>query len=382
MLLYMLPVCFRAAFQFQRVCGARGDPAQARVGKEADLIAAASFETPQPFNSADTPNQLYTPAVLSPLCMSSSSSLKGKARAADEPSPRAQSPRTQSKLRQGRGPIIHEDDDHRVLVIDHQYPANGQDDEDDERVGLLHPSSREGQHPIRTRSSWSLCLLTATLSTAFAVLILFALVHLWIGHVISEQSREGSLEQSAQRAVILDGPYHVALGEAQHENQVITTLSFSLGVDVQRGLNWEDKDGKRASILHRWEARFARQFVKRADSVLVNLDRFELLDTDGNILLVVPSLDPITVPLSYPDAGGQVHLTPLSVEVPLRFPDPESAAKFGQAVWRKRKYDVTARVGNVEWQFVGGQRKGFFGFLLRKGQGSFDQVQASLSGKG
>ncbi len=329
--------------------------------------------------------------------MSASSSLKGKGRAPDRGPAhlhQSQSPPARSKpaFRHGRGPIIPDDDDEHepatgTLIV------NRESEGDDERTSLLYSTSGGADRsveslaprPARRRPGWRTCALVGALAVGFVVLLLLALVHLWVGHVVSEQGKKGGLEEMIRRGLRVEGPFEVGVAEGQGENEVVLKVNASVGFDARSGLGWEDKDTKQASILNEWESYFARLAVKTTDSVQLNLDSL-LVFTEGPdgqeySLLEVPSLESVRVPVSYPHGAQVARTTPLALSVPLRFPDPDAAAKFAARVWNTKKYAVQARVDGVHVRAGRAGQKGLSEWVMRTfGQRRMDRVQQPVAG--
>lgn len=328
--------------------------------------------------------------------MSASSSLKGKGRAPDSTHPQSPPPpappTTKPPFRHGRGPIIPDDDDPQPPTGTLIVHRSGEGD--DERTHLLYARPGEPAPELeslapgparRRRAGWKTCALVGALSVAFALLLLGALVHLWVGHVVSEQGRKGGVEEMVRRGIRVEGPFQVGVGEGQGESEVLVKVNLSVGVDARSALGWEDKDSKKATILHEWEAWFARRAVRTTDSVLVDLSRLALFTTQPNgtesTLVVVPSLNAVRVPVSYPRAGEGARTAPLSLNVPVRFPDPEAAAKFAAGVWNAKKYAVNVRVDGVEVHAGRAGQKGVSGWVLRKfGKRRLDRVEQKVDG--
>ena len=325
---------------------------------------------------------------------SPSSSLKGKGRAPAHPQPEpreSQSTPAPSKpaFRHGRGPIIPDDDEdppNGVLVV------NREGEGDDERTSLLYSAGANRSHeslaarPAQRRSAWKTCALVGAVSLAFVVLLLLALVHVWVGHVVKEQSKQGTMEDMVRKGVRLEGPFEFGVGEGQSENEVVVKLNASVGFDARSGLGWEDKDSKGANSLRRWESYFARRAVKMTDSVQLDFSNIviftDLPSGDEAPLVQVPSLDSIRVPLSYPHRTEGVQTTPLALSVPLRFPDPDAAAKFASKVWNTKKYNVKVMAEGVQVKVGKEGQKGLGGWAMRRfGERRVDTVQQVVEGK-
>jgi len=326
--------------------------------------------------------------------MSASSSLKGKGRAPApdvDPRPGQSAPppvRSKPAFRHGRGPIIPDDDEESASGV---IVVNREGEGDDERTHLLYAAGPGGElEPVgpgtpRRGPSWRAWVVVFLLAGGFVVLLLVALVHLWVGHVVSDQGRRGGLEEMARRGITLEGPFQVGLREGQAENEVIVLVNLTAGVDARRGLGWEDKETHQASILNEWEAYWARLAVRATDSVEVTLTALELSTAHANgsesTLLVVPALASVRVPVSYPRGAEPARTTPLGLSVPLRFPDADAAGRFAYAVWDSKKYAVRVRAKQVEVRAGKPGQGGVSGWALRRfGDRNLGTVEQKVKG--
>ncbi|GAA5878907.1 hypothetical protein JCM3774_004366 [Rhodotorula dairenensis] len=348
----------------------------------------------------------------------------------DQVRPATAASRTARKrLRHGRGPIIHSDDD-----------GDGDDDDDDDQstvtatanlttttsddpeaallVAPTKPDRTVGQQPQqqhkrrrrgRGRSCASWCC--AALGTAFLVaLVVLAVLHLWVGHLLAEErTRNSSPELFVRRGLILTGPSavrivttpspsaaaasHNAVAEAEADGEIVIEVDVVMGMDVRKGLDWQDKDAKEGtptSWRKRTEAKLVRWAVSRADHVDVSVSGISLYpaqdddDESGEPVTAVASvqsrsndnddalirLDPtdaiaFSLPLSYPsppsrngDGNGDADEAPrtdsYTFVIPLRIPNPRHLVEFGKLVYDEKRYHVKIEIDEVIVKVGGG----------------------------
>ncbi|BGP36190.1 hypothetical protein JCM10450v2_000088 [Rhodotorula kratochvilovae] len=266
--------------------------------------------------------------------------------------------RKQARLRHGRGPLVRDDSDD-----DEPLPPNGSED-DGLRLVSVHPSQR-------TRASWSLgsvlCLLFSLLFVA--LLLALAAVHLWVGHLLSEQAAHGDAEQMAQRGLLWAGPSAVRVRANEAGAGILVELDAMAGIDVRRALDWERKDD--GGWLRRTEGRIARWGVRKARSVSVDVGEVAIYDAHDvhatEPLVVVPALETLTLPLSYPSKANPLPaMHPFTLHVPLDFPSPAELARFGQAVWEAKTYAVRAEIRQVVAQVGEPSTRGIAGWFIRR----------------
>ena len=233
---------------------------------------------------------------------------KGKARASSPapsaatedapllpPSPRSstRSHKPSVQLRHGRGPLIRDSDDDSLSTLE---------------LGAAPPAS--------SSSSSVLCYVFGL--TLFLLLLGLAVAHLYLGHLMQELSGSGSMQELVGRGLVWSGPRAVRIGGT---DEMVLEVDLGVGMDVRAALRWEG----------RWEERAARWGTKRVGAVEVRVGDLALTDpTTGETLIVVPSLEPVVVPLSYDDSPT---LQDVSLRIPLRIPDPDALARFAKAVW-------------------------------------------------
>ncbi|GAA5964895.1 hypothetical protein JCM8115_000145 [Rhodotorula mucilaginosa] len=321
------------------------------------------------------------------------------------------------RLRHGRGPIIQDDDDEEeearlddpeaalarpttTAVDEDQRDAVDDDDDDDDEDDddrkplLANGNGDENGHAVHKRrrgrrggtSCASVCCIA--LSTLFiSFLIVLALAHLWIGHLISEEERRHaheSAEQIVQRGLLVAGPSAIrivtpppsssgAIGEGEEEgNVVVVEMDIVMGMDVRKSLGWQDKDGAgRTSWRARTEAKLARWAVSRADHVNVRVHGLALYPDPAEptttlslsnsneqtppppplVRIDDPSALAFSLPLSYPspnDYGDDgLRTETYTFTIPLTFPEPKQLVEFGKRVWDEKWYRVRAEVEQV-----------------------------------
>ncbi|GAA5983482.1 hypothetical protein JCM11641_005823 [Rhodosporidiobolus odoratus] len=304
--------------------------------------------------------------------MANSSNNKGKGRAQDaferadeaERAPllvreedvdeEATTPR-KTRLRHGRGALVREDSD--------DEPLNNASEDDRMRYVVVRP--REG---ARSRIGWggAACLFFAVF---FALLLVaLAAVHLWIGHLLSEQAAHGTPEHMAQRGLLWTGPSAVRLQPGENGASLVVEMDGNAGMDVRKALDWEAKET--GGWLRRTEARVARWGVRKAGTVAVDVGEVALFDAASNSgppLVGIPALDTLHIPLSYPTKNNpQPVMQSFTLRVPLDFPSPEDLTRFGQSVWESKTYRIRADVKQVLVKVGGAQTRGVSGWFMRR----------------
>ncbi|GAA5874495.1 hypothetical protein JCM8547_007377 [Rhodosporidiobolus lusitaniae] len=329
--------------------------------------------------------------------MSDGAASKGKARAHDDdaldslerqpllspsldsspapPSSPSSSPASKrhSRLRHGRGPLVPDSDDEQG---EDGRPNNVSEDTTPLRYVVVAPPSSSDRH---ARWTWGsvLCLVFGVL--VVSLLVVTAAVHLWVGHLLKEQARYGTVEEMAQRGFLFEGPSAVRVqalpdddGQGGGGGGLMVEIDGMAGVDVRKALDWESKDGSRG-WFRRTEGRIARWGIRKAKSVAVDVgeiaiyDASSLLEEEQDPLLVIPSLDTIHLPLSYPSLSDPLPtLSSFTLHVPVTFPSPEDLVRFGKAAWESKEYKVRADVRCVGVKVGAKETKGVAGWFTRR----------------
>ncbi|GAA5891767.1 hypothetical protein JCM8208_002878 [Rhodotorula glutinis] len=303
----------------------------------------------------DRSNELETAPLLASTPDSSSSSTKP-----------AQA--KQGRLRHGRGPLVQDDSDDEGDHAAANGTANDLGDDDDgmRLVSVRRPSS--SSHSRGWTVGSVLCLLSGILFVT--LLVVLAVLHLWVGRLLSEQTRHGDPQEMAERGLLWAGPSAVRVRANEVGSGMLVELDGVAGIDVRRALDWERKDD--GGWLRRAEGRMARWGVRKARSVSINVGEVAIYDArdgfDGEEpLIVVPSLETLTLPLSYPTKANPVpDMHPFTLHVPLDVPAPADLARFGQAVWDAKTYAVRAEIREVVAQVGAPHTRGVAGWFLRR----------------
>lgn len=293
------------------------------------------------------------------------------------PSPSASttaSPRTTQRkttnppVRHGRGPIIR--------------------DSDDDDTSSLLPSSATGaatarrrRHSIassslssRRRRSSPASLVCYALGILFIFfLVLLAVLHLWLGHLLSEQAKRGSLSDMAERGILFAGPEAVRLVQpSKHEGKdavVSVEVDCMAGVDVRRALDWEAKDDDNSWWFRKVEGRIARWGVRQLDSVKVGVGRVHLLgpEASDDPLVVVGGLQGVDLPLSYPSRGLPVPtMDHYTLRFPVYVPRPEDLVALGKRIWDEKAYSVRIEVDDINVALGGPSSTGLLASITRR----------------
>ncbi|GAA6024668.1 hypothetical protein JCM10207_007829 [Rhodosporidiobolus poonsookiae] len=293
----------------------------------------------------------------------------------------ASSPAKPTRLRHGRGPLVRDDTDD-----DEPLPPNVSEDDTSRYVVVVPADSHR-----RRGLTWggAVCLFLGLLFCL--VLVTFAVVHLWVGHLLSEQAKHGTPEEMAQRGLLWTGPSAVRVSALAGEGNggLAIELDGMAGVDVRRALDWEAKD--KGGWFRRQEGRIARWGVRKARSVSVNVGEIAIYDATASSfdidadaqepLIVVPALDTLRLPLSYPTKADPLPaMQPFTLHVPVTFPSPADLSRFGHAVWENKTYRVRAAVRQVNVKVGEAETGGVAGWFMRRMGGvrvsGIERVQA------
>ncbi|BGP09945.1 hypothetical protein JCM10049v2_005823 [Rhodotorula toruloides] len=302
---------------------------------------------------------------------------KGKSRASDpfersndlESAPLLSSPsssggKRKQRLRHGRGPLVREDSD-----ADEPLPSNDSDEEEEQRVRLVsvHPAEH-------ARARWTLSSIACLIFGLVFCLALLALavLHIWVGRLVSEQARHGTAEEMAQRGMVWAGPSAVRVQASQGGEGLVVEVDGMAGIDVRKALDWEEKD--EGGWVRRMEGRIARWGVKKAKSVTVEVGEVAIYDASGgeqsassDPLVLVNSLDSLRLPLSYPTLSNPLPtMQPFTLHIPLSFPSPQHLADFAKAVYASKDYRVRAEIREVVAQVGEGKGRGPAGWVMRR----------------
>lgn len=301
--------------------------------------------------------------------------LKGKTRAPADPSdlesapllspdletsPSPSSPSTirKSRFRNGRRDLDADDEEDTAGLL-------GSEDDGIIRVVPASPPPRN-----RLGCASICCLFFAFLFVLS--LVVAAVFHLWIGHLISEQAKHGSPDEMAERGLLFVGPSSVKVSPIEDGNEqlrVMVEVEGMAGIDARKALGWEAKeDGK---WLRRIENRVARWAVRKAHGVNVNVEKVELyrgIDVDSlepiQPLVVVEGMDSLHLPLSYPTKADPLpKMQSFNLRIPVSFPSPRDLVDYGQAVWESKEYSIDAVIPQLavsldQKNFVGNTRMG------------------------
>ena len=310
----------------------------------------------------DRSNELETAPLLAASTPDSTSSSSSKPAGAAA---------KQGRLRHGRGPLVKDDSDDegdlptRNGGVGHHHDDDG--DEDGMRlVSVRRPSSTS--HGRGWTVGSVLCLLSGILFVT--LLVVLAVLHLWVGRLLSEQTRHGDPQEMAERGLLWAGPSAVRVRANEAGSGMLVELDAVAGIDVRRALDWERKD--KGGWIRRAEGRIARWGVRKARSVSVNVGEVAIYDDCGGWdgegpLIVVPSLETLTLPLSYPTEANPVpDMHPFTLHVPLDFPSPANLARFGQRVWDDKIYAVRAEIREVVAQVGAPHTRGVAGWFIRR----------------
>lgn len=267
------------------------------------------------------------------------------------------------KLSHGRGPLIVESDEEDSLNGAHQSG---------------HTSSLRSSSHSRPSPGVKV-FLSACGSVVFLLLLAVAIVHIWLGHLLAEEARTGSIEDVGRRGILLNGPSAVRVRE--EEGILVVELDGEIGVDARKALGWEAKDT--AGWLKRTEGGIARWAISRVERVSVQLGQISILDSKrGEELVVIRSLQKMLVPISYPTVNGTPPaLQQTTLSIPLEFPSPATVADFVRRTWDSKRYAVQVQIEKLS--ILPGGSMGAFGSFVRKmGKIHVKDLSHSFAGKG
>ncbi|GAA5840956.1 hypothetical protein JCM3766R1_005413 [Sporobolomyces carnicolor] len=252
-----------------------------------------------------------------------------------EASPAPSSPSTlrKSRFRNGRRDLDAEDEDADGLI--------GSDDDGIIRVVPAPP-------PRNRLGCASICCLFFAFIFVLS-LVVAAVLHLWVGHLISEQAKHGTPDEMAERGLLFVGPSSVKVNPVEDgtdQLRVMVEVEGMAGIDARKALGWEKKeDGK---WFRRIENRIAKWAVSKAHGVNVDVGRVELYPgTDGfdsaSPLVVVEGIDSLHLPISYPTKADPIpKMQSFILQIPVSFPSPRDLVEYGRHVWESKEYSVDA----------------------------------------
>lgn len=327
--------------------------------------------------------------------------------------PNSRSASRASVLSHGRGPLMPESDD-ESSDIETYTPHLTQND----RCTALRNAplarsrtcssqkSLEAQRSIICRSSSTLetycsnevrtrrpvrlnmrtCCVWCSLSTVTLAFALFAVVHLWLGNIVSEQFKSGEApREMIHRGLLSPGAADEVAIAAIDGNIITLSLTGKLGQDVRQTLGWEHKDMSNATVWQRVESRVARWFVGTAQNVRVTIpgpvrirplyysverNVPEQSDTTEQDMLeaLVPSFDmPITYPTGFSSEAILDQVAkPIHLQLPIDIVSSERLKGCLTTAWKDRQLDIAVSIHDVQLQLNYSQFPPFIRSLLQK----------------
>lgn len=238
---------------------------------------------------------------------------------------------TPPKINQGRGPLIDSDD------------------EDSQYNGVLGRRRNRRNADGTSTSSRNTCLSICG-ALSFTLLLVAAITHIWLGHLLKEQSKNGNnnLQLMGQRGLVFDGPSRFGIKEGI-EGGLLIELEGKIGVNAKKSLGWEGKES--GNWFKRREDSIARWFTSTLDVVGVEIGVISLSGSkdDGEEgLILVQEMDKIMVPLSYPTSNSpDIRLDELVLSIPISFPSPSALGNFAQKVWESKHFSFKIGMKNL-----------------------------------
>ncbi|SCV73724.1 BQ2448_6154 [Microbotryum intermedium] len=260
------------------------------------------------------------------------------------------------------------------------------------------PPRRHRSRPA-LRAREIVCYLLGIL--AFTFLLTLAIAHLWIGHLVSEQSKKGDLQQMVQRGLIVRGPAAVRFtdGDSLNGSAFVLELDLFAGVDVREMIGWDDKEHAN-NWFRRSEDRMASWVTRRLDTVTVDVGRIAIREpykielyrgddvrtSNDSALVVLDRLSTLLIPLTYTRdssrRGEEPRLGSVALELPVVLPNPDDLKVAAHKIWAHRKYDFEVQFDDVSVDFGGSHVSGLFGAIMRRisGRLNIPTVSHQLAG--
>ncbi|EGG10435.1 uncharacterized protein MELLADRAFT_115407 [Melampsora larici-populina 98AG31] len=320
-----------------------------------------------------------------------------------------------SRLSHGRGPIMPDSDDESLDNHNQQahsetrlftpfrtnsnsrsriYSAMKSPDAGTQRSIIYRSTSTLLTHcsddsSIRRRAVSSrtkrFCVAFSLFTVALAFL-LFAIVHIWIGNLVSQQlkSTDSPLDMIKRGIVISKEPDHVAISGIE-ENTITLSLAFRMGLDVRQSLGWEHKDMRDANVWQRVESRLAKWFVNTSQNARVIISKpvqirplyysidqnfTSQLDLSEDKMIEV-DLPPFDMPIGYPvEKSTEVSIDEIAklvrFQLPIKITSSETLKKTLMSAWEDRRVNLAISVADVHVQIEYDRFPSMFHSLLRK----------------
>jgi hypothetical protein len=220
--------------------------------------------------------------------------------------------------------------------VSHGRPPYDSDSED----GSVHAPKGHAT----TRVSLTAILLYLVLCLVIAALLCFAAVHFAVGRTMHQIDLHGGYQVFGEKALLyeLQG---VRLDSVQDDG-VAFSVQGRAGVDVARGLDWEDR-----SVFGRWQRYVTRYGVKVAKGVDVRMghDGMLLSSKDGHSLLRIIPQRSLTVPVKYGQSGKD-WLRSFDLPMKMDIVSSEALAKMAKQAWEKQVAHLDATLSHVKVQ--------------------------------
>ncbi|KAH9810348.1 hypothetical protein DFH28DRAFT_985623 [Melampsora americana] len=236
--------------------------------------------------------------------------------------------------------------------------------------------------PSRTKR-FCVAFSLATVALAF---LLFAIVHVWVGNLVSQQlqSNDSPLEMIKRGIVISNKPDHFAISGID-ENTITLSLAFKMGLDVRQTLGWEYKDTKNANVWQRVESRLAKWFVSTSQNARViiskpiqirllyystNQDLTSHINSSEDKMIEI-TLPPFDLPIGYPVEKSTEMSTDeiaklVRFELPIKITSSEILKKALLTAWKDRRVNLAISVTDVHVQIHYDRFPSIFRSLIQK----------------
>jgi hypothetical protein len=235
-------------------------------------------------------------------------------------------------------------------------PLTYTDDVDDDDES---PSQQLQQRQQRMSIRKLLC----GLGLGLLVLIMLSLVilHLCIGHLVSERSKTLDVE----RGLVLEGIHGIRIVPSfvADENQIVVEIEGRAGIDVRRALGWDDRDISAWATT--WETQIMSRIVKEIKTLVVQVEGLSIKDgLDAKVLMKIADTS-ITLPVSYRTVNSpRVTINDFKLSLPFTLPNPKQLGSSARRVVEEKRFDVIGEAGRI---IVGTDEiGGAFGWIMNQ----------------
>lgn len=218
--------------------------------------------------------------------------------------------------------------------------------------------------------------------------VAFAIIHIYLGHIVSSTLAESSPAELASRGLVLRGPDAFEILDVEDDVVMIRAVG-RVGVDVEKALGWEAKASKDSSRWSKWEAGVARWAVGKAGFATVEIkDPISIVPTalfdkseDVNAMIET-RLPTLTLPLFYRPASRpstEDFLSSFSLSLPVRITSVSLLSTFANVSYHDRVARVEAVVASAQVKVGNAEAHGWVeGFIGKVGSIGIDGIRQKL----